>query len=358
LAVFLAVGSAAADPTQVERKRAEAQRVLDQIRLIDAQLGLAVERYNLANLQLDRTEAELKTNARHLVLARSSLKNARAHLSKRLVAVYVNGGESSSLEVLLGAESLEDMLNRLDAIERVGDQDARVVTNVRTFKAEVQARNARLKKAREQQRQALADRAAERRSIEGQLASRQRMLSSIRTEIAAIEAAERRRAERAAAQARARLAQQHIAVEQAQSQPAVEADGGAPEAEVVQAAQVPNARYGGVVGIAMQYLGVPYRYGGADPSGFDCSGFAMYVFAQVGVSLPHHAASQYGVGVPVAREQLQAGDLVFFNGLGHMGIYIGGEQFIHAPHTGDVVKISSLGDSWYASTWVGARRIL
>ncbi len=84
----------------------------------------------------------------------------------------------------------------------------------------------------------------------------------------------------------------------------------------------------------------------------------MYAFAQVGVSLPHHAASQYGMGVPVSRDALQTGDLVFFNGLSHVGIYIGGGQFVHAPHTGDVVKISSLSDSWYASTWVGGRRIL
>ena len=68
----------------------------------------------------------------------------------------------------------------------------------------------------------------------------------------------------------------------------------------------------------------------------------MYVYAQIGVSLPHHAADQYGYGVPVSRDQLEPGDLVFFDGLGHVGIYIGGGQFIHSPHTGDVVKISSL----------------
>ena len=107
----------------------------------------------------------------------------------------------------------------------------------------------------------------------------------------------------------------------------------------------------------MQYLGVPYVWGGASPSqGFDCSGLTTYAFAQIGISLPHHAASQYNYGTPVSPEDLQPADLVFFNGLGHMGMYIGGGQFIHAPHTGDVVKISSLAD--YMSSWVGARRIL
>ena len=72
----------------------------------------------------------------------------------------------------------------------------------------------------------------------------------------------------------------------------------------------------------------------------------MYVYAQVGVSLPHNAAAQYGYGAPVStRRSSQPGDLVFFDGLGHVGIYIGGGQFIHSPHTGDVVKISSLDDA-------------
>jgi cell wall-associated NlpC family hydrolase len=107
----------------------------------------------------------------------------------------------------------------------------------------------------------------------------------------------------------------------------------------------------------MRYLGTPYVWGGASPSGFDCSGLVVYVFSQVGVSLPHSTYAMWNVGVPVSYDQLQAGDLVFFDGLGHMGIYIGGGMFIHSPHTGDVVKVSSLS-GWYSSSYVGARRVL
>ena len=350
------VHSASAEPT-IGQKQAQARSVLEQIRGIDSQLAHAIENYNLANVRLAKIEEELTANARHLQLAKSSLKGAQRHLSERLVSLYVNGDDASAMEVLLGAESLDDLLNRLDAVERVSSQDTRVLRQVQAFKREVQQRKVKLKQARAAQKQEVANRAARRAVIEGQLQERQSLLASIRNEIATLEAAEARRQARLEAAARERVAamsqRRQVQSLDTSAEPAAETEVAAPEV----VGPAPAARYGGVVGIAMQFLGVPYRWGGADPSGFDCSGFSMYVFAKVGVSLPHHAASQYGMGTPVSKSELQAGDLVFFNGLGHMGIYIGGGQFIHAPHTGDVVKISNLSDSWYAATWVGARRL-
>jgi cell wall-associated NlpC family hydrolase len=108
---------------------------------------------------------------------------------------------------------------------------------------------------------------------------------------------------------------------------------------------------------ARHLLGVPYRYGGDTPSsGFDCSGFVRYVYSHVGVALPHSSYAQFDEGHSVSRGALKPGDLVFFNGAGHVGIYVGADKFIHAPHTGTVVQISSL-DGWYGSGYDGARRI-
>ncbi len=222
----------------------------------------------------------------------------------------------------------------------------------------MQTRRANLKDARVEQAEVVAERAAQRQSIEGRLAERAQLLSSVKDEIARMQAAEQRRQAQLAAQARARLAAERLAQQQAfdtadQSMyTAVDLGDTA-----IPAAPPPDgSRASQVIALAMQHLGTPYVWGGSSPStGFDCSGLISYVYAQIGISLPHHAASQYSYGVPVAYEDLQPADLVFFSGLSHMGMYIGGGQFIHAPHTGDVVKISSL--SGYSS-WVGARRIL
>ena len=111
------------------------------------------------------------------------------------------------------------------------------------------------------------------------------------------------------------------------------------------------------VQIASRLTGIPYRWGGASPrAGFDCSGLVQYVYAQVGIDLPHYAAGQYGHGRRVSRDSLRAGDLVFFSGLGHVGIYAGSGKFIHAPRSGTTVRWSRLSShgSYYGATRVAA----
>lgn len=342
-------GSATGEPAGVASKQAQAQSVLAQIQSLDASLEHAIDAYNLANEKLKAIKADLRENRVELKIAGGNLKRAQNALANRVVAIYTSGDSDSTLDVLVGSRSLADLVEGLEAVERVSAQDTQVLGDVKRFGAEVRQRRKRLRSAHEQQAELLAERAATKASIETRLVERESMLSSIRSEIQAIRAAEQRRQAELARQARARLnAPQPLIPQLSGAEPALQAPNILPPA--------PPSRYGGVVGIAMQYLGIPYVYGGSTPAGFDCSGFIMFVFAQVGVSLPHNAAAQYGYGTPVDRSQLQPGDLVFFNGLGHAGIYIGGNSFIHAPHTGDVVKISSMS-GWYDSTYVGAKRL-
>jgi len=110
-----------------------------------------------------------------------------------------------------------------------------------------------------------------------------------------------------------------------------------------------------VIKIAKRYLGVPYVWGGFSPRGFDCSGLIRYVYAKINIFLPHNAQLQYNYGKYVNIKNLIPGDLVFFNHLGHVGMYIGDGKFIHSPHTGSYVKISPMR---YESSYYGAKRII
>jgi peptidoglycan DL-endopeptidase CwlO len=357
LAVFLFAASAAsADPVSLVYKKHQADQVLADVQALDSNLSHAIDAYNVANSRLAEIQADLKVNQRELAIARVNLNRAQRLLEGRVVALFKNGPQSSTLDVVLGASSLTDAIDGVETANRVSHQDTTVLARVATFRREVKRRSVQLKHARTQQAALVDQRASQKASIEARLAERRQMLATIKDEIDRMQAAEAARQAELERQARERLAQQQQSAPPIVPNPVLAGadDSIAADPEIITAA--PPSRYGGVVGIAMRYLGIPYVYGGSSPSGFDCSGFTMYVFSQIGVSLPHYTVAQYSMGTPVSRSQLQAGDLVFFDGLGHVGIYIGNGQFIHSPHTGDVVKISTM-TGWYDATFVGGRRL-
>jgi peptidoglycan DL-endopeptidase CwlO len=111
--------------------------------------------------------------------------------------------------------------------------------------------------------------------------------------------------------------------------------------------------------IAMKAVGVPYRWGGASPaSGFDCSGLVYWTYSRLGVELPHSSYALYGRGRRVPRSQLRRGDVLFFYGLGHVGLYLGHGRMVHAPQSGRSVEVVSLGESHYGRGLVAARRLV
>lgn len=316
--------------------------MLGELQQLDASAQRANSRLQLASDRLQRVEYQLRVNKQALGVARVNLVRAQKALAVRLVAIYTSQDEQSSLAVVLGAKSLDDLISRLEAANQVTKQDSSLISQVVSYQHAIARHRLVLRNAHAAAKHLVAVRAATKRSISARLGQEQRLYNSVRSEISTLQVQQRAR----------ELAAAHRAENAAQAQQT------ASQLGFGDLGSIGGETHSQVVSIAMQYLGVPYVWGGASPSGFDCSGLVMYVYAQVGINLPHYTVAQwdYPGAVSVPRDQLQPGDLVFFDGLGHVGIYIGNGEFIHAPHTGTVVSIDSL-NGWYASNYVGAKRI-
>ena len=349
-AVCIAAGSATGDPS-IAAKQAQAQQVLGRLQQLDASVQRAVNAYDEATGRLYQIERSLRINKQALHVARANLVVSQKELAQRLVVIYTTRDEQSTLAVLLGAQSISDLVNRIETVQSVSSQDVAVMNQVISFKRQIATHERILQRAHAEQARLVRQRADAKAAITSQRDHEQRLYDSIKGEIANLIAADHARQLQLARAAQARLSQQQTLL--ATQDPGFGVSASTPDGISV----APPSQYTGVVAIALRYLGVPYVWGGESPSGFDCSGFVAYVYSQVGVSLPHYTGAQWNMGVPVSRDELEPGDLVFFDGLGHVGIYIGGGQFVHAPHTGDVVKISSLSEDWYSQTYDGARRI-
>jgi cell wall-associated NlpC family hydrolase len=387
LAATVLVGDpfAASSKDRLKAKAAQAQQVLQQVNALDQQFGRTVEAWHGAQYELDKTRRQLTKDRALLRVAKQQERVALARVRARLIALYESSDEPTTISILLGSSTVSDLIGRLDAAQAISASDHRLAVQTTAARTRYAATE-RSTRATEQRRTvAVTQLDSQRRQIGSMLGERRQLLSSIQSQVATLKAQEARRQALLAAQARARLVQEQALLRQqaaARAAAARQAAQPPPTTTVAPAtgttttaaatttststttstpaAPTPaptNLAVGHpeAASIALKYLGVPYAWGGATPGGFDCSGLVMYVYGQLGISLPHYAAAQYGFGTAVSRDQLQPGDLVFFDGLNHVGIYIGGGQMVHAPETGDVVKITPLTD--FGSSYVGARRL-
>ncbi len=377
-----AAGTSANPSPQLQAKNAQAAQVLAQVDGLDRQFGALVDAWDGAKIQLAATEKQLAANRVQLHSALRESRIAQRHAAQLLLTIYENDSPDL-IQLLAGSSRLSDVIDAVQYTHDVAATTRRVAAAAMRSKNRLLAAKAKLVSAERTRRATVAQLTSERSHIGAMLAERRRLLASVQSEVAQIRAREAAQQARAAAAARARLAAIVRAQAAAQAKAAAAAAArhkAVPPATTTTAptpptttdvvagtttttvaaapppAPAPTGGHPQAASVALQYIGVPYQWGGASPdTGFDCSGLVMYVYAQLGVTLPHFAAGQYGYGSPVARDQLHAGDLVFFDGLSHVGIYIGNGQMIHAPQTGDFVKISPLSD--FGGRYVGARRI-
>lgn len=360
--VLLGAEIARAQTPAINRAKSEVEALRERIDELEEQLSTVVEEYNYANAKLEETKAAAEKTQADLTRTERDLDTAQARLNDRVVQIYKQGSVGL-LGVLADASSLTELVTRMDLLERVGAQDAQLVEDVQAHRTAVAERKEELA-ARLQEEQALvAEVEAARVAVNKRLADNEKALEGkeallerlqreeavrqARLAAAAREAAERARIARAEAAERARVARAEAAARAR----------AAAEDRANDGVAVPDSADAGVVvDIAMRYLGRPYVWAGSSPSGFDCSGFVKYVFAKVGINLPHSSRMQIGRGQPVSRENLRPGDLVFFGRprINHVAIYIGDDRMIHAAGVGRGVRI----DDVWRSNYVGACRII
>jgi len=346
VALFAGFAPGAAQADRLTEARAQADQAEAELQSLNDQVAAAAEKYNAAQLQLDETNAKIAENQKLLHASKNNLRVSRQELSQMLVDAY-RQGNPDLVAMLLNAGSIDQLVDQQRFVQRATSHAEQVVTDVRSYAHDVKRREDALESERATREGALAQREAEKASIQGALAERQRLLNSLSAEIQGILA--RRLAAQRAADAQAAAAAGGILADAqavAANQDLTLGGSVAGSADVGTYIEPPpsSTTGGAAASIALGQLGTPYVWGGGAPGGFDCSGLIAWAYGQAGISLPHYAAAQYSMGTPVPMDALEPGDLISFHGSGHIGMYIGGGQYVHAPQTGDVVKVSSLAD--------------
>jgi peptidoglycan DL-endopeptidase CwlO len=314
----------------VADKKARLQQVQAKLQSVYHQADMAVEKYNQATSQLRTVQQQIKQNEHLLRVAEYNLEVANSQLQARAESIYKTR-DVGLVDVLFEASSFDDLVTQLNLMERLGNSDVDTVKSIAAYRSDIKDRRVKLEADKESVATLVKERAAQKNSVLGLQSRLEGMTASIKADITRLQQ-QQAAAARAAAQAAA-----------AQTDTGGGGGGSAPPPDPG------GSGNSAVVAIAQRYLGVPYVYGGASPSGFDCSGLTMYCYAQVGIGLAHGATLQQRASTPVPISALQPGDLVFFGNASfsyHVGIYVGGGSMINAPHTGAVVSYGSMSGAW------------
>ncbi len=355
----------------VESLRARAQQLANELDDLEQQSSLLNERFLELSDQLTALEAEQQENRRQVDDAQARVEASRGQAAGYLVEAYIGAGSSDGIS--LGSSDPNEAVNSQVLLEYLRSDREIAADEFAASKSDLEARSAELE-ASTKELQASKDRqAAVVADLEANVSRHDQLLNSTNSQLNEALAAERARREAAAAaQAQEAARQQAAAVAAASARSATTAplsagtaataptgrtttptrsSAPAPSAAPPPApvpVSAPNGRASTAISAAMSRLGTPYRWGGTSPAGFDCSGLMLWSWAQAGVSLPRTSGAQKAATQRISSSQLQPGDLVFSGSpVYHVGMYIGGGQMIHSPHTGDVVKISAVrGDSF------------
>ena len=349
----VAVGAlpTATGASPLDDARAEAARVEQQLETQGQRVSELDERYNQARLAREDAEAALAHADAALGESGDRLARARAQLATHATVAYIHGGSAPVLDQLVRAPGA-DLGVRRRYLATALDVADRAVAKVRTAQRDLSRRKDALARARDASRAAADRLAADRDAAAAAASVQEATLGRVRQEVSRLIAKDEARVAAEAAR-RARLAAASIAA--AARRPAARSTPGAttaPHPPVVGGGS-PTAGAGLAVAEATRQLGKPYEWAGAGPDTFDCSGLTMWAWAAAGVQLSHSAEYQFSETERVDLADLRPGDLVFFGDpIHHVGIYVGGDTMIEAPHTGAVVRYGTI---WRADL-VGAGR--
>lgn len=336
LVAFVALTVVQAAPASpVSEKKARLREVQAKLDKVGTQVEMAVEDYNQAVSRLDTVKAKITENQEMLKAAEENLEAANRQLAARALSIY-KAPEAGFVDVVFSARSFEDLVVQMDLFTRLGNSDVDTVKSINAYERDIKDRRVKLKSDERTAAELVGRRQERKQEIQALNARLKSLTVGIKADIERLQA-EQAAASRAAAQA----AQQAAAGSGSAGGSATPLDPGGPGRPAA-------------VNIAQRYLGIPYVWGGASPSGgFDCSGLTMYVYAQLGVQLSHGATDQQRASTPVPLNALQPGDLVFYGNASysyHDAIYVGGGRTIEAARTGTNVRYGYVG-----SAWIGGR---